>query len=229
MWTTLFADRRDAGRRLGEVLEPLGNASGVVVLGLPRGGIPVAFEVARFLGAPLDVCVVRKLGVPGQEEVAMGAIAAGGVELLSARTIRALHITPGAIRQTLDRERRELERRELAYRDGHPPVEIQGRTVIVVDDGLATGASMTAAVTALRRRGPRAIIVAVPVASASACAEIRQVADRCVCVLVPEPFQGVGEWYADFSQTTDEEVRHLLAAARSREAAETPSDPRLTV
>ncbi|HKH90410.1 MAG TPA: phosphoribosyltransferase [Gemmatimonadaceae bacterium] len=220
MWTTLFNDRRDAGERLGELLRPLGSSPGFVVVGLPRGGIPVAFEVASQIGAPLDVCVVRKLGVPGHEEVAMGAIATGGVQTLNATTIRGLHITPEAIRRTLDHERRELERRERTYRDGHPPVDVHGRTVILVDDGLATGASMTAAVTALRQRGPRAIVVAVPVASPSACAELRHVADGCVCILTPEPFEGVGRWYADFSETTDDEVRQLLAAARSRESAD---------
>ena len=220
MWTTLFNDRRDAGERLGELLRPLGSSPGFVVVGLPRGGIPVAFEVASQIGAPLDVCVVRKLGVPGHEEVAMGAIATGGVQTLNATTIRGLHITPEAIRRTLDHERRELERRERTYRDGHAPVDVHGRTVILVDDGLATGASMTAAVTALRQRGPRAIVVAVPVASPSACAELRHVADGCVCILTPEPFEGVGRWYADFSETTDDEVRQLLAAARSRESAD---------
>src|SRR5688500_18491961 len=185
MWTTLFNDRRDAGRQLGEVLRPLASSTSVVVLGLPRGGIPVAFEVARLIGAPLDVCVVRKLGVPGHEEIAMGAIASGGVEMLNARTIRALRITRAEIMGILARERQELERRERAFRAGHPPVEVRGRTVILVDDGLATGASMSAAVAALRRRGPRAIVAAVPVASASACAELRQVADACVCVLTP--------------------------------------------
>jgi predicted phosphoribosyltransferase len=223
MWTTLFNDRRDAGRRLGEVLRPLGASSGVVVLGLPRGGIPVAFEVARLVGAPLDVCVVRKLGVPGHEEVAMGAIASGGVELLDGRTIRALRIDQGEIVRILAREREELARRERAYRDDHAPVEVRGRTVILVDDGLATGASMIAAVTAIRQRGPRAIVVAVPVASASACAELRRVADECVCVLTPEPFEGVGRWFADFSQTDDDEVRELLAAARSRQSEGEPS------
>jgi len=227
MGTSSFMDRREAGRRLGEILRPLGSSSDFVVLGLPRGGIPVAFEVAGLLGAPLDVCVVRKLGVPGHEEVAMGAIASGGVEMLDARMIRALRITREEAMRILARERQELERRERAYREGHPPVEVRGRTVILVDDGLATGASMTAAVTAVRRRGPRAIVVAVPVASASACAELRQVADGCVCVLTPESFQGVGQWYADFSQTTDDEVRELLAAARSRQPAEAPSSARL--
>ena len=228
MWSSPFDDRRDAGRQLGAVLRPLGPSSGVVVLGLPRGGIPVAFEVASIIEAPLDVCVVRKLGVPGHEEVAMGAIATGGVEMLNTRTIRALQITPEAITRTLDRERRELERRERAYRGDHPPVEIRGRTVILVDDGLATGASMTAAVTALRRRGPRAIVVAVPVASTSACADLRRLTDGCVCVVTSEPFQGVGQWYADFSQTTDDEVRELLTAARSRSPAQAPSGAELT-
>lgn len=224
-----FRDRREAGRRLAEVLRPLASSSGLVVLGLPRGGIPVAFEVASVLGAPLDVCVVRKLGVPGHEEFAMGAIASGGVEMLNASTIRELRITPEDIRRTIARERLELERRERAYRDGHAPTDVRGRTVILVDDGLATGSSMTAAVAAVRQREPRAVVVATPVASASACAELGRVANGCVCVVTPEPFFGVGQWYAEFEQTTDEEVRELLAAARLRGPIEAESNAALTV
>ena len=227
MWSP-FSDRREAGRRLGELLRSQGASSDFVVIGLPRGGIPVAFEVANRIGAPLDVCVVRKLGVPGHEEVAMGAIASGGVEMLDVRTVRGLRITRDELLSTLARERQELERRERAYRGDHPPLEIRDRAVILVDDGLATGASMTAAVTALRQREPRAIVVAVPVASTSACAELRRVADACVCILSPEPFLGVGRWYVDFSQTSDDEVRELLAAARSRASIEVPSGDRLT-
>lgn len=217
-----FVNRRDAGRQLAEALRPLRSAPGLVVLGLPRGGIPVAFEVATALDAPLDVCVVRKLGVPGHEEYAMGAIASGGVETLDDRTIRELHISPDDIRQTVARERLELARRERAYRDGRPPLDLRGRTVILVDDGLATGASMRAAVMAIRHGEPKGIIVAVPVASQSACVAVESVANGCVCVATPEPFFGVGQWYEDFGQTTDQEVRELLARATAS-AAQRPT------
>jgi predicted phosphoribosyltransferase len=216
MQTTLFRDRREAGRRLAETLRPMASSADFVVLGLPRGGIPVAFEVAIALDVPLDVCVVRKLGVPGHEELAMGAIASGGVQMLDARLIRALQIPQNEIERTLAREQLELDRRERAYRSGRPTMEVRGRTVILVDDGVATGASMTAAVAALRRRDPREIIVAVPVASKSACTDLTRVANGCICVATPEPFYGVGQWYADFEQTTDDQVRELLAAANAR-------------
>ncbi|HEU4722689.1 MAG TPA: phosphoribosyltransferase [Gemmatimonadaceae bacterium] len=229
MQTNTFIDRREGGRALAESLLPLSSWPDLVVLALPRGGVPVAFEVARALGAPLDVCVVRKLGVPGHEELAMGAIASGGVEMINPRTVRELQITPDEIRRVIDGERRELERRELAYRDGRPPADVRGKTVIVVDDGLATGASMTAAVTALRQREPKSIVVATPVASSSACASLRRIADACVCVLSPEPFYGVGMWYADFEQTTDDEVRALLAASRTPGPAGSPANAALTV
>lgn len=209
-----FRDRREAGERLAEALLPYASRE-TIVLGLPRGGVPVAFQVARRLDAPLDICIVRKLGVPGHEEFAMGAIASGGVELLSQRMVRSLGLTRDEVAQVVDRERRELERRERAYRDGRAAADVQGRTVIVVDDGLATGASMQAAVMALRRREPAAIVVAAPVAPPTTCEEIRRIADGCVCLRTPEPFLGVGQWYADFDQTTDEEVRALLAEARS--------------
>jgi predicted phosphoribosyltransferase len=211
MWTE-FRDRQEAGRQLADALIPYAPRD-AVVLGLPRGGVPVAFEVARRLGAPLDICIVRKLGVPGHEEFAMGAIASGGVELLSPSTVRRLELTQGQVAHVIGRERQELERRERAYRDGRPVVDVRGRTAIVVDDGLATGASMRAAVMARRQRQPAAIIVAVPVASATTCQELRHIADACVCLHTPEPFFGVGQWYADFGQTTDDEVRTLLAAA----------------
>ena len=217
MWTE-FKDRHEAGRQLGEALVSFAPRD-AVVLGLPRGGVPVAFEVARRLRAPLDVCIVRKLGVPGHEEFAMGAIASGGVELLSPQTVRSLGLTHGQVAHVLGRERLELERRERAYRDGRPVVDVRGRTVIVVDDGLATGASMRAAVMALRQRGPAAIIVAVPVASAGTCEDIRHVADDCVCLHTPDPFFGVGQWYAEFGQTTDDEVRALLARPERAPAA----------
>lgn len=221
MWST-FRDRREAGQRLAEALRPFATSHGSIVLGLPRGGVPVAFEVARLLHAPLDVCIVRKLGVPGHEELAMGAIASGGVELLSTRTVRELGITPDDVARVVALEREELERRERAYRQGHPALEVRDRVVIVVDDGLATGASMYAAVTTLRRREPAAIVVAVPVAPASTCEELRRIADACVCLHTPAPFYGVGQWYVDFGQTTDDEVRALLAAARAHEPAPTP-------
>ena len=221
MWST-FRDRREAGQRLAEALLPYASSNKVIVLGLPRGGVPVAFEVARRLGAPLDVCIVRKLGVPGHEELAMGAIASGGVELLSTRTVRELGITSEDVARVVAHERRELERREHAYREGQPALDVRGRVVIVVDDGLATGASMHAAVTALRRREPAAIVVAVPVAPATTCEELRRIADACVCLHTPAPFYGVGQWYIDFGQTTDDEVRELLGAARAHEPAPTP-------
>lgn len=221
MWST-FRDRREAGQRLAEALLPYASSNRVIVLGLPRGGVPVAFEVARRLGAPLDVCIVRKLGVPGHEELAMGAIASGGVELLSTRTVRELGITSEDVARVVAHERRELERREHAYREGQPALDVRGRVVIVVDDGLATGASMHAAVTALRRREPAAIVVAVPVAPATTCEELRRIADACVCLHTPAPFYGVGQWYIDFGQTTDDEVRELLVAARAHEPAPTP-------
>jgi len=228
MRTALFRNRREAGRQLAMLLRSTPGTTNPVVLGLPRGGIPVAFEVANLLDAPLDVCVVRKLGVPGHEEFAMGAIASGGVQMLDAQMIRELQIPQYEIERTLAREQLELDRRELAFRDGRPLVDVRGRTVILVDDGLATGASMIAAVSALRRRNPRAIIVAVPVASRSACADLGRVANRCVCVATPEPFHSVGMWYADFEQTTDEEVRELLAAANARRAAAPRSNAVLT-
>jgi predicted phosphoribosyltransferase len=220
MWTA-FKDRREAGQRLADALLPYAPRD-PVVLGLPRGGVPVAFEVARRLDAPLDVCIVRKLGAPGHEEFAMGAIASGGVELLSEHTVRSLGLTREQVAQVIGRERQELARRERAFRDGRPAVDVQGRTVIIVDDGLATGASMQAAVMALRSRRPAAIVVAVPVASSTACADIRRIADVCVCLRTPEPFFGVGQWYANFGQTTDDEVRALLAAARSPAPAPAP-------
>jgi erythromycin esterase-like protein/predicted phosphoribosyltransferase len=209
----LFADRRDAGRFLAGRLGHLQGGPGVVVLGLPRGGVPVAYEVARVLGAPLDVFVVRKLGAPGQEELAMGAVASGGVVVLNEDVVRALGIGPEAVRQAAERERRELLRREQAYREGRPEPALAGRVVILVDDGLATGASIRAAVQALRQRAPARIVVAVPTAPGSACRELEATVDEVVCATTPSPFTAVGESYRDFTQTTDEEVRDLLRAA----------------
>ncbi|HEX6057660.1 MAG TPA: phosphoribosyltransferase family protein [Gemmatimonadaceae bacterium] len=207
---TVLRDRREGGRLLAAKLRRFAGRPDVVVLGLPRGGIPVAHEVARALGTPLDAFVVRKLGVPGYEELAMGAIAAGGVRALDRATIEQLGIRREAVEAVLAREERELERRERLYRGARPAPAVRGRTVILVDDGLATGASMRAAIAALRAQEPAAIVVAAPVGAASTCEEMRRIADGCVCVVTPEPFYGVGAWYADFSQTTDAEVRELL-------------------
>ena len=211
--TTVLRDRREGGRLLATKLRRFAGRPDVVVLGLPRGGIPVAHEIAIALGAPLDAFVVRKLGVPGYEELAMGAIAAGGVRSLDRATIERLGVRREAVEAVIAREERELERRERLYRGGRPAPAVHGRTVILVDDGLATGASVRAAIAALRAQAPAAIVVAAPVGSASTCDEMRSLADGCVCVVTPEPFHGVGAWYADFSQTTDAEVRELLGDA----------------
>jgi predicted phosphoribosyltransferase len=208
-----FANRAEAGRRLARELAAYAGRPDVLVLGLPRGGVPVAFEVARALRAPLDVFVVRKLGVPGQEELAMGAIASGGVRVVNAAIVRALRIPRAAIEAATAAETRELERRERLYRGDRPAVDVAGRTVILVDDGLATGATMQAAVSALRGRGPAAIVVAAPVAAPATCAALAGTADDCVCVLRPPELRGVGLWYEDFSQTEDAEVRALLDQA----------------
>ena len=215
-----FRDRRDAGRVLAGLLDEYRGRSDVIVLGLPRGGVPVAYEVATALGAPLDVFVVRKLGVPGREELAMGAIASGGVMVINDDVARGLGISPEVIGQVAEREGRELLRREQAYREGRPFPEVTGKVVIVVDDGLATGSSMRAAVEALQRLRPAAIVVAVPAAPESTCRELGALADKVVCATTPSPFFAVGESYWDFTQMTDEEVRDLLRAAPgSRPAA----------
>lgn len=207
---TVFRDRRHAGQVLAAALERYTDDD-VVVLALPRGGVPIAFEVAARLGAPLDVYLVRKLGVPGHEELAMGAIASGGVQVLSDDLIARLGIGAEAIARVAARERDELARREQEYRGERPPLAVAGRTVILIDDGLATGATMKAAVAGLRKLGPRRIVVAVPVASPEACAEVGALVDEIVCLVTPTPFWGVGNWYDDFSQTSDDEVRTLLA------------------
>jgi putative phosphoribosyl transferase len=209
----LFQDRFDAGRLLASKLRPSVNRSDAVVLALPRGGVPVGFEVAKALHAPLDVFVVRKLGVPGHEELAMGAIASGGICVLNEELVRAAGIPSELINAVAADEERELERREHLYREGRPAVAVQGRTVILVDDGLATGSSMRVAILALKRKNPAQIVVAVPVGAAAACVEIGSEVDQIICVATPEPFQSVGEWYMDFSQTSDEEVRDLLRRA----------------
>lgn len=207
----LFQNRRDAGRQLAARLAHHADRDDVLVLALPRGGVPVGYEVAEALGAPLDVFLVRKLGVPGHEELAMGAIASGGVRVLNDRVLRATGLTETDIAEVEEQEREELERRERAYRAGREPLDVRGETVILVDDGLATGSTMRAAVAALRRMHPARIVVGVPVGAPDTCAELAEEADEVVCAHEPEPFYGVGMWYDDFSQTTDDEVRELLA------------------
>ena len=216
----VFRDRRDAGRFLAGLLETYRGRPDVVVLGLPRGGVPVAYEVATALGAPLDVFLVRKLGVPGREELAMGAIASGAVVVVNDDVVRGLRIGPEAIQHVAEQESRELLRREQAYREGRPFPEVAGKVVIVVDDGLATGSSMRAAVEALRRLQPDRIVVAVPAAPESTCRELAALAEQVVCATTPSPFFAVGASYWDFTQTTDEEVRDLLRAAPGARPAE---------
>ena len=209
----IFEDRREAGRVLAEKLADLAGQPDLLVLALPRGGVPVAYEVARALDAPLDVFLVRKLGVPGREELAMGAIATGGVRVLNDDVVRALHLPDEVIEQSAQQQQRELERREQLYRGGRPLPSVRGKTVILVDDGLATGSSMRAAVAALRQLRPARILIAVPVAAPDTCAELGEEVDDIVCAETPEPFYAVGFWYEDFTQTTDDEVRDLLARA----------------
>ena len=210
-----FRDRREAGKELAEQLARYAHEPDVIVLGLPRGGVPVAYEVAAALSVPLDVFVVRKLGVPGHEEYAMGAVAGGGIRVINEDVIRDLRIPPDAVERVERAERAEIERREVAYRGGAPAPPLAGRVVILVDDGLATGSTMLAAVAAVRTQHPGRVVVATPVASMEACDAVRREADDCVCVSVPDPFYGVGLWYLDFTQTTDEEVQRLLATARA--------------
>jgi predicted phosphoribosyltransferase len=214
-----YRDRRQAGRFLAEKLGSYADRPDVLVLALPRGGVPVAFEVAQALGAPLDVFLVRKLGVPGHEELAMGALATGDVCVLNEDVIQTLDIPERIINAVAMQARRELMRREQAYRGDRPPPEIRGRTIILVDDGLATGSTMRAAVAALRQQQPARIVVAVPLGSPNTCTELRDEADEVVCALTPEPFHAVGMWYEDFSQTTDEEVHELLARAAEEHPA----------
>jgi len=212
--TNIFKDRQDAGQFLAKRLQKYRNRDDVVVLGLPRGGVPVAYEVAKALHAPLDIFLVRKLGVPGFEEYAMGAIASGGVVILNQDVINALRISDYAVDEVTRAELSELHRRERHYRGDRPAPDIAGNDVIVVDDGLATGSTMQAGIAALREENPRSIVVAVPVAARETCDVFRAEVDDVVCVRMPEPFQAVGLWYDNFSQTTDEEVQHLLDAAR---------------
>jgi erythromycin esterase-like protein/predicted phosphoribosyltransferase len=219
-----FRNRNEAGRLLAEKLTAYANRPNVLVLALPRGGLPVAYEVARALGAPLDVFVVRKLGAPGYEELAMGAVATGGVRVLNDQIVQHLGIPQYIIDAVAAREQQELARRERLYRGGRPPPDVRGRTIILVDDGLATGATMRAAIMALRQLQPARIVVAVPTASPETCEELKAEADDVVCAITPEPFLAVGHWYEDFSQTTDEEVRDLLARPQHPEATRTAQD-----
>ena len=206
-----FRDRREAGELLGqELARRLTARENVVVLGLPRGGLPVGAGVAKALGAPLDVFVVRKLGFPGHEELAMGAIASGGVRVMNDDVLAYMPVRPQAIEAVAEREQAELERRERAYRGNRPPLDVRGQTVIVVDDGLATGSTMRAAIRALKQMQPRSIVVAVPVAARPTCNELRAEVDDVVCLRTPDPFEAVGLWYDDFEQTTDEEVHAIL-------------------
>jgi putative phosphoribosyl transferase len=209
----LFRDRAEAGRVLADKLASYAHRPDVLVLALPRGGVPVGFEVARALHVPLDVFLVRKLGLPGQEELAMGAIASGGVRVLNEDVVDKLEISDEVLDAVAAEQEQELRRREIDYRDGRKFPDVRGRTIILVDDGLATGSTMRAAVAALRQQRPKRIVVAVPVGASETCAELGEEADEAVCALTPEPFYAVGMWYEDFRQTSDEEVRDLLARA----------------
>jgi putative phosphoribosyl transferase len=211
-----FADRREAGIELALKLAKYAGRHDVVVLALPRGGVPVAAEIAEALGAPLDIFLVRKLGLPQHPELAMGAIASGGVRVLNTDVVDWYGIPDYAINAVAAHEQAELERRERAYREGRPLIDLRDRIVILVDDGLATGSTMKAAVEAVRKHRPARVIVAVPVGSPSACAEFESITDETVCARTPEPFSAVGQWYADFSQTTDDEVRSLLRKRAGR-------------
>ncbi len=214
-----FPNREKAGDALASALGRYGDRSDVLVMGLPRGGVPVAARVAAGLAAPLDLMVVRKLGTPGQEELAMGAIASGGGRVLNSDVVNQLGISGETLERVTDREREELQRRERAYRGDRPFPDLAGRCVILVDDGIATGATMRAAVEAVQAVGAGSVVVAVPVAPAETVRRLRDEADDVVCLETPEPFMGVGQWYADFGQTADEEVIELLQSAWRREAA----------
>ena len=211
-----YPDRSAAGKILAGQLAHYARRPDVVVLALPRGGVPVAFEIADALGVPLDVFLVRKLGVPGYEELAMGAIATGGVRILNDTVIREMQIPAHLIEQATERERAELRRRESLYRGDRPAPELRGRTVILVDDGLATGSTMRAAVAAVRQHQPARVVVAVPVAAPETYAAFTSEVDEILSPFTPENFRAVGQWYADFPQTSDDEVRRLLAAARTQ-------------
>ncbi len=211
----IYRDRIDAGKQLASRLADYANRDDVLVLALPRGGVPVAYEVAKALPAPLDIFLVRKLGVPGHEELAMGAIATGGVRVVNDDVVNYLRIPDDVIDAVADKELSELERRERAYRGTRPEPNVQGKTVILVDDGLATGSTMRAAAAALRQQNPARIVVAAPVSATQTCDEYRMGVDEIICAKTPEPFMGVGMWYLDFSQTSDEEVREILARSEN--------------
>jgi len=219
---TIFRDRKEAGRRVAARLSRLDLAGDIIVLGLPRGGVPVAYEVAKELDAPLDVLVVRKLGAPFDPELAVGAIAYGGVTVLNEPELESLGLDEAALEPTRRKEHEELLRRERAYRSDEAPLDVHGKTVIIVDDGIATGATMHAAVVAIRKLAPASIIVAVPTSARSSVARIEAVADRVIALETPEPYYGVGAWYANFSQVEDDDVVEALAARRSVHAAQRP-------
>jgi putative phosphoribosyl transferase len=210
----LIRDRVEAGQILAAKLKHYANRPDVIILALPRGGVPVAYEVAKTFDLPLDIFLVRKLGVPGQEELAMGAIASGGVRVLNPDIIEALQIPKSIIDSVAAKEQIELERREKFYRQDAPAIDVTNKTVILIDDGLATGATMRAAAKALKQQKVNGIIIAVPVAAESTCRELSHLVDEMICALTPEPFYGVGYWYDDFSQTSDNEVIELLRKAR---------------
>ena len=216
----IFKDRRDAGRKLAQKLSAYANRSDVIVLALPRGGVPVAYEVALALNAPLDIFTVRKLGLPGHEELAMGAIASGGARVFNQDVVRTFNIPQGVVEAVAKQELKELERRERAFRGDREMREIHDRTAILIDDGLATGASMRAALMGLRARDPARIVVAVPTAPLETCEAFQQLVDEMICTTTPEPFYGVGQWYEDFSQVTDEQVQTLLEQASQQELHE---------
>jgi putative phosphoribosyl transferase len=212
-----YRDRKEAGRELGRILLKLFPDLDILVLALPRGGVVVGYEVAHALGAELDIFLVRKLGMPGDEEFAIGALASGGIRVLNEEAVRRLQVRPETIEEVTAVEQRELQRREHAYREGRPPSSILGRTVVIVDDGLATGSTMLAACRAVRSERPRRVVAAVPVGARQACRQLRKVTDETICAMTPEPFSAIGSWYRDFRQVTDEEVRELLErAARER-------------
>ena len=213
MSTFTYSNRSEAGHALARELSHYANRRDVVVLALPRGGVPIGFEIAHALHAPLDIFLVRKLGVPQYEELAMGAIASGGTRVLNETVVRQLRLTAETIEEVSRREHQELERREKAFRDGRQQVSVSNRICILVDDGLATGSTMRAAVMALKRQNPQRVIVAVPVAASDTCAEFETLADEVICLYTPEPFMAVGRWYDDFAQLTDEEVRDYLERA----------------
>lgn len=214
-----FHDRTEAGRLLAVQLADYANNPDMLVLGLPRGGVPVAYQIAKAIHAPLDVWLVRKLGVPGQEELAMGAIASGSIMVLNNEIIQALGISQRVIQQVAADEKQELERRDRAYRGDHPPLNVQDRTIVLVDDGIATSSTLRAAIAALQQQQPKRIVVAAPVCPPSVCEALRSIVDEVICLATPEPLSSIGMWYEDFSQTTDDEVRELLQQSATELAA----------